>query len=578
MKKLRLALAQMNPTVGDLRGNADRIISYIGEARQKGADLVAFPELALTGYPPEDLLLKPRFISDSLRELKRIESASKDITVVVGLVDRPEKGSECIYNAAAIISGCRVLDIYHKIILPNYGVFDEHRYFTPGSRCPVYRIGHITLGINICEDIWHSEGPLRLQALAGAGLIVNINASPYSIEKLSARMGVLTERTKGNSVAVAYLNTVGGQDEIVFDGASLVMDSSGNVLARAGQFREDLLLVDLEAGRSEDTLERHRRAALMERGEVEIIDIPSAEPSGRPRPRTGMKRARLLEREAEVYEALKLGVSDYLRKNGFDKGVIIGLSGGIDSALVTAIAVDALGAERVRCVFMPSPYSSVESREDAERLADDLGVRFDVIPIDELMAEYDETLRPLFKGRKRDVTEENLQARIRGNLLMALSNKTGSIVLTTGNKSEMSVGYATLYGDMAGGFAVIKDVPKTMVYALAKWRNSISKRPCVPERIITREPTAELREDQRDSDSLPPYEVLDPILEAYVERNMGFDEMVEQGLADRATVRRVIGMVDRSEYKRRQSPPGIKITSRAFGKDWRVPITNRYKV
>jgi NAD+ synthase (glutamine-hydrolysing) len=577
MKKLRLALAQMNPTVGDLKGNADRIIKYIAEAKKKGAELVAFPELALSGYPPEDLLLKPRFIKDNLRELKRIAARVKGIVAVIGFVDAPGKDASEIYNAAAIISGGRIVDVYHKTILPNYGIFDEHRYFSEGSRCPVYRIGETTLGINICEDIWHPEGPLRLQAMAGAELIVNINASPYSIGKPSKREKVIMDRIKESPVPVAYLNSVGGQDEVVFDGASLIMDRTGKVLERAGKFREELLVSDIKIGRSADDIDRHRRAALMETGEVEFIDISTSVSKAKARPRLGSKRITPMSLEAEVYEALKLGVSDYLRKNGFNRGAIIGLSGGIDSALVAAIAVDALGAENVRCVFMPSPYSSTKSRDDAEALAKNLGVRYDVIAIEELMAKYDEALRPLFKGKKPDVTEENLQARIRGNLLMALSNKTGAIVLTTGNKSEMSVGYATLYGDMAGGFAVIKDVPKTMVYALARWRNRKAKKAVIPRRIITREPTAELREDQRDSDSLPPYEVLDPILAAYIEGNRSLEGMLKLGLGDPKTIRRVIELVDRSEYKRRQSPPGIKITSRAFGRDWRVPITNRYR-
>jgi len=578
MKKLRLALAQINPTVGDLKGNADRIIDYIGKAKKAGAHMVAFPELAITGYPPEDLLLKPRFVRDNLRELKRVSQAAKGIAVIAGFVDQPLKGSKEIYNAAALMAGGKVIDVYHKILLPNYGVFDEHRYFMQGDRCPVYRLGGLNFGINICEDIWHKDGPLRLQARAGAELIVNINASPYSMGKLTRRTSMLRERTVDSSVTVAYLNTVGGQDEIVFDGASIIVDEAGRTVARAGQFREELLVADLRPGRSADPLDRHRQAALVERGEVEFIDVPSAASGKKTRSKLGSKKSTPLSPEAEVYEALKLGAGDYLRKNGFDKGVVIGLSGGIDSALVAAIAVDALGAKNVRCVFMPSCYSSDESREDAQELAKNLEVRYEAIAIDELMAEYDEALRPLFKGKKRDVTEENLQARIRGNLLMALSNKTGAIVLTTGNKSEMSVGYATLYGDMAGGFAVIKDVPKTMVYALARWRNRTDKKEVIPKRIITREPTAELREDQRDIDSLPPYEVLDPILEAYIEKNRGFDEMLEMGLGDRAMVRRIMEMVDRSEYKRRQSPPGIKITSRAFGKDWRVPITNRYRV
>ncbi|GAB4388795.1 MAG: NAD+ synthase [Thermodesulfovibrionales bacterium] len=578
MKKLRLALAQINSTVGDLEGNAAKIIEGIGQARSFGADLVAFPELAVTGYPPEDLLLKPRFIEDNLKALDRIRRAAQGVVAVVGFVDRASD----IYNAAAVISEKKLVDVYHKMYLPNYGVFDEVRYFQAGGRTPVYRVGEALVGISICEDIWYPEGPARLQALCGAELIININSSPYHMGKPAEREKMLATRASDNDVVVAYVNMVGGQDELVFDGASLVVDERGRTIARGRQFVEDLLVldVDLEAvfmRRLHDP--KRRQQALAARGEsVDMVEVPLAgkaprKAAGRKKPprRPGPGAMEPLE---EIYSALVLGLSDYVRKNGF-KGGLIGLSGGVDSALVAAIAADALGRENTRCLFMPSPYTSRESGEDAAALARNLGVKLMEIPIKDIFDSYLEALKGVFKGLKPGVAEENIQARIRGNLLMALSNKFGWLVITTGNKSEMSVGYATLYGDMAGGLAAIKDVAKTLVYDLARWRNRKAGRPLIPERVITREPTAELRPGQKDTDTLPPYEELDPILRAYIERDRSFDEIVAMG-ADPGKALKVIAMVDRSEYKRRQSPPGIKITPRAFGRDRRFPITNRY--
>ncbi|GAB4488499.1 MAG: NAD+ synthase [Thermodesulfovibrionales bacterium] len=558
---MRVALAQMNPTVGDLRGNAGRIRSFVKRAQARHADIVVFPELALTGYPPEDLLLKPRFIADSVSELQRICSWIHGIAAVVGFVEQ-RRGE--LYNAAAVISGGRIADVYHKVLLPNYGVFDEHRYFRPGSRFPVYRMNGISFGINICEDIWHRNGPAAVQAAAGASLIININASPYEIGKLERREMILQERARENGVSIAYLNMVGGQDELVFDGGSMVCGEDGKLLARGRQFREELLVVDLSCPK--------KKPALQKRGAVSI-DLPAVRHASSPL--SAPKVCRPKVRAEEVYRALELGTADYVRKNGF-RSVVIGLSGGVDSSLVAAIAADALGREGVRGVFMPSRYTSEESRQDALRLAANLGITVSEIPISEVLDGYLEALTGHFAGTKPDITEENLQARIRGNLLMALSNKFGWLVLTTGNKSEMSVGYATLYGDMAGGFAVIKDVPKTLVYELCRWRNACAGRPLIPERVLWKAPTAELRPGQKDTDSLPPYDELDPILRAYVEDEMSFADIAAGGY-DPETVKRVVAMVDRSEYKRRQAPPGVKITSRAFGRDWRFPITNRYR-
>jgi NAD+ synthase (glutamine-hydrolysing) len=567
MRTLRVAMAQMNPTVGDLAGNRDAIIEYIGRARRLGADLIAFPELAVTGYPPEDLLLKPQFIKDNLRTLGEIRRAVKGITAIVGFVDR----QDFLYNAAAVMYNGQTSYVYHKILLPNYGVFDECRYFRPGCRYPLLTVGGVQIGLNICEDIWFSEGPTRSQALAGAELIININASPYHKSKGRERRRMLTERAKRNKVVISYTNTVGGQDELVFDGQSMVIGPEGGLLAMARQFEEQMLTVDL-AFPGAPTLQPAARRDFASIDSVVISELPRPKRKPLPRAATVAQPLALCE---EVYRALVLGTRDYLGKNGF-RTAVVGLSGGIDSSLVAAVAVEALGHNNVVGVFMPSQYSSKESREDAFQLADNLGIRFIELPIQDTFDAFLRTLRCVFAKTHQDVTEENLQARVRGNLLMALSNKFGWLVLTTGNKSEMSAGYATLYGDMAGGYAVIKDLPKTMVYDVCRCINRIEGRPVIPKRVLAKAPTAELRPNQKDSDSLPEYDILDPILKAYVEDDREFREILGMGF-ERKTVERVIRLVDRSEYKRRQAPPGVKITPRGLGKDRRFPITNRYK-
>jgi NAD+ synthase (glutamine-hydrolysing) len=574
MKTLRLALAQINFTVGDIEGNTGKIIEYIHKAEESEADIVAFPELSITGYPPEDLLLKPHFIDENLEALERIRASVNEIVAVVGFVDKRSD----IFNAAAIICEREIKHIYHKMFLPNYGVFDEMRYFQAGEDFSIYDIGGALVGVNICEDIWYPDGPARVQALAGAEVIININASPFHIGKPLQRKNMLSTRAVDSSVVIAYLNMVGGQDELVFDGHSLVYNEVGNLILSGKQFQEELLITDIDLDavfmkRIHDPRRRHDLFTL-DRDMVRTITVHER-PVHRKKPTIKPSAPEPLDELEEVYSALILGTRDYVGKNGF-REVVVGLSGGIDSALVATIAVDALGRERVRGLFMPSPYTSRESREDTEELVRNLGIECSEIPIDNVFKAYLDTLSREFRGLEENVAEENLQARIRGNLLMAMSNKFGWLVLTTGNKSEMSVGYATLYGDMAGGFAIIKDVPKTMVYKLAEWRNRRGDSPVIPERVLWKEPSAELKEDQKDSDTLPPYEVLDPILKAYVEDDMSFDEIISMG-CDVECAQKVIGMIDRSEYKRRQSPPGIKITKRAFGRDRRFPITNRYR-
>lgn len=574
MRTLRLALAQINSTVGDLAGNVQKISEAIERAKEKRADLIAFPELAISGYPPEDLLLKPQFIEENLRALQKVAKRCKGLTAIVGFVDREED----IYNAAAVIHDGAVRLVYHKCHLPNYGVFDENRYFQAGKEAPVFTLNGMTLGVNICEDIWYPEGPTFAQALGGgAEVIININASPYHAGKGLFREEMIATRARDNAAIIAYVNLVGGQDELVFDGGSFVVNESGEVLSRAKQFRESLMMIDL----SVDSVFRarlhdpRRRTEKRERvfPEVQKIVLGHTERKGKLKPLLPSLEDRL-SRLDEMYSALTFGLADYVHKNGFKKGVI-GLSGGIDSALTAAIAVDALGKENVIGVFMPSRYTSQESKEEAEMLARNLGIRLITLPIESPFESYLSLLSHEFRNFPADITEENLQSRIRGNLMMALSNKFGWLVLTTGNKSELSVGYATLYGDMAGGFGVIKDVWKTLVYELATERNKKGK-PVIPERTFTRPPTAELRPDQTDQDSLPPYEVLDPILKAYVEEDKSYDEIVAMGF-DPAVIAKVIALVDLSEFKRRQAPPGIKLTPRALGKDRRMPITNRYR-
>ncbi len=572
MRTLRISMAQINPTVGDLAGNRDKIIDYINRAKKLGSDVVAFTELAVTGYPPEDLLLKPQFVKDNLRTLKEIAKATRGITAIVGFVD----SNEHLYDAAAIMSNGKLLHVYHKILLPNYGVFDEYRYFKPGKRYPIITVKGVNLGINVCEDIWYADGPARTQALAGAEIIVAINASPYHKGKGKERMRMLALRAKENNVTIVYTNTVGGQDELVFDGHSMIIGPKGKLLAAGKQFGEELISYDIKVPgpprrgadlTSDLLLDEHKDS-------IDSIVI-SDKPARTRKPLPGTRIVKPYSMPEEVYHALVLGTRDYVQKTGF-KAAVIGLSGGIDSSLVAAVACAAVGKENVTGVYMPSPYSSNESCEDAAELARRLGIKMLTIPIHQTFNAYLNTMRGVFAHTKQDVTEENIQARIRGNILMALSNKFGWLVLTTGNNSEMSVGYATLYGDMAGGFAVIKDVPKTMVYDVSKYVNRLAGKTVIPKRVLTKAPTAELRPNQKDSDSLPPYPVLDPILKAYVEDVKELHAIVKMGF-DRKTVERVIKLVDSSEYKRRQAPPGVKITPRSLGKDRRFPITNRYK-
>ncbi len=575
MRTLRVALAQIDTTVGDLAGNTAKIVDWIGRARDLGADIVALPELAVTGYPPEDLVLRRSFIEDNLAALDEVVRATKGITAIVGFVD----ANDDIYNAAAVISDGQLVYRYHKQFLPNYGVFDEDRYFQRGYESPVFVIAGVDVGINICEDIWYTDGPTREQAHAGADVIININASPYHRAKGSFREGMISTRANDNAVVACYINAVGGQDELVFDGHSVIFDETGHLVARAAQFREELLVHDIDVEgvmqtRLHDPRHRKERLAVHRAGTAKKIAV-SERPYGSDKPAIATRVAPVLDPVAEVWEALVIGLRDYIGKTGFET-VLIGLSGGVDSSLVAAIAVDALGADHVVGVSMPSRFSSEGSKTDAHALAERLGIRCMTIPIEGAFAASLEMLAGAFADTQFGVAEENLQARIRGNILMSLSNKFGWLVLTTGNKSEMATGYSTLYGDMAGGFAVIKDVPKTLVYDLARHRNAMNGVDVIPQSVIEKPPSAELRPDQLDTDSLPPYDVLDPILQAYVEDDRSIAEIVAAGY-DEALVQRVVRMVDRNEYKRRQAPPGIKITPRAFGRDRRLPIANRYR-
>jgi NAD+ synthase (glutamine-hydrolysing) len=570
---LRLALAQIDARVGDIDGNVKMIRERTDAAREAGAELVLFPELALTGYPPEDLLLKEHFLRRAREALEALAAETHDIVALVGFPERTED----VYNACAVLADGEIAAIYRKTQLPNYGVFDEERYFQSGGGGAVIDLGDARIGLTICEDIWSPGPPESDEALAGASLIVNLSASPYHRNKGVEREQMIVQRARDNLCAVAFCNLVGGQDELVFDGHSLVVDHEGEVLARGPQFAEGLVVanVDLQAAvtaRLRDT----RLRPPVRRALPEVRHLGRLERPQRPAiHQLGGEVVALLEPEAEVYAALVLGTRDYVEKNGFEH-VVLGLSGGIDSTLVALVAVDALGAERVTCVTMPSRYSSEGTRGDAEKLAGNLGVELLEIPIGPAMESYDELLAQAFEGRDPDITEENLQARIRGNLLMALSNKFGWLVLTTGNKSENSVGYSTLYGDSAGGFAVIQDVPKTLVYRLVAFRGERDPQNPVPESVVTRPPSAELREGQQDIDSLPDYDTLDRILEAYIEEDADREQLEMMGLPSEA-VERVLSLVDRAEYKRRQAPPGIKITTRAFGRDRRMPITNLYR-
>ncbi|HWF75112.1 MAG TPA: NAD+ synthase [Solirubrobacteraceae bacterium] len=568
---LKLALCQMNPTVGDITGNETKILAGIDGALDAGVQVVLCPELAITGYPPEDLLLKEHFLLDARDALERV---AEKVHGIVALVGFPERADD-VYNACAVLADGSVQGIYRKMLLPNYGVFDEQRYFQTGTQGSLLEIGDVTVGLTICEDIWEPGPPASDEALAGATVLVNISASPYHAGKGLERERMLIQRARDNASAVVFCALVGGQDELVFDGHSLVIDHEGTVVARGSQFKEELIVatIDPEGPRGVRLRDpRHRPAVRRARPHVAAIG-PLELPAGGEHGSVGGAVAAVLEPCEEIYAALLLGLHDYVEKNGFGR-VVLGLSGGIDSALVACIAVDALGPERVCTVIMPSPFSSSQTQDDARRLAANLGVEKLEFSIEPPMGAYEDTLADTFRGRPQGITQENLQARIRGNLLMALSNEFGWLVLTTGNKSEMSVGYTTLYGDAAGGFAVIKDVSKTRVYKLARHRN-LSSPPPIPASIIDRAPSAELRHDQRDEDSLPPYSVLDPILDGYIENDLGREQLILRGF-DPADVERVIALVDRAEYKRRQAPPGIKISVKAFGRDRRVPITNRY--
>src|SRR5215204_554823 len=567
---MRVALAQINTTVGDIWGNVGKMADALQRAVDEGADLVAYPELTIPGYPPEDLLMRPSFIEENRRALGEFAGqVPEDVVAAVGFVDLDAD----LYNTCAVLSGGEILHRYHKHYLPNYGVFDENRYFREGSGAPIVDVGGALIGVSVCEDIWYPGGPPREQALGGASVLLNISASPYHRRKGAFREKMVGVRASDYGCYVVFCNLTGGQDELVFDGHSVVFDPEGALVARAGQFREDLLIVDLYPDHS--LMQRlHDPRPRKENTEhaPEIVKVPRFEPAVTDpvEPRTEPS----LSEEGEVFEALVLGLRDYFRKNGFSRAVL-GLSGGIDSSLAAAGAVEALGNQNLTGVLMPSRYTSEVSNSDAAALAKNLGIDTQNIPIGPAFDAYREMMKDAFKGLPEDVTEENLQSRIRGNILMALSNKFGWIVLSTGNKSEMSVGYSTLYGDSAGGFAVIKDVPKNLVYRVARHFNERKDREIIPDSVLSKEPTAELREDQRDTDSLPPYDVLDPILEAYIEEDRGVAEIVASGF-DEEDVRRIVQLVDRAEYKRRQAPTGIKVTGRAFGRDRRMPITNRY--
>jgi NAD+ synthase (glutamine-hydrolysing) len=566
---VRVGLCQLNPMVGDLDGNVERIIGALDDAERSGCDLAVFPELAITGYPPEDLLLKPGFVRDNLEALEKVAARTSRCAAVVGFVD----AGRDLFNAAAVCAGGSVIGRYHKRLLPNYAVFDEQRYFASGTEpLSLFLIGGARVGVSICEDAWSPTGPIADQAAGGAELVCNLNASPYFAGRGAERERMLATRAEDASCALVYVNQVGGQDELVFDGGSMVFDADGDLVARIGQFTEAVVAVDV------DVRPVFRKRLLDPRGRDTAPALPVVEVSSEPAadgPRIAPHREQPLERVHEVYEALVLGTRDYVRKNRF-QDVVIGLSGGIDSSLVTAIAVDALGPEHVHGVSMPSCFSSEHSKTDASALAENLGVDYRVIPIEPAHGAFLDMLAPSFAGREPELTEENIQSRIRGVTLMALSNKLGWMVLTTGNKSEMAVGYSTLYGDTAGGFAVIKDVPKTLVYELCRLVNERAGRPVIPDSVLTKPPSAELRPDQRDDQSLPPYEVLDPVLQAYVEDDYTAAELLEAGF-DPAVVQRVVRLVDLAEYKRRQTPPGVRVTPKAFGKDRRVPITNGYR-
>lgn len=573
MSRLRIGLGQINATVGDFEGNTTKIVSVLRAARESGTDVVAFPELAVCGYPPEDLLLRPGFIADCRRAIDRITSETAGLTAIVGF---PEREVD-LHNAAAVLHDGAWAGTYRKQRLPNYGVFDEVRYFKPGERESLFHVSDAWLGVSICEDLWLPGGPIGAMGQSGVDLVININASPFHAGKWKERHQLLHTRTSDHGIFIAYVNLVGGQDELVFDGGSCVFGPEGELLAEAQSFEEDLLLCDLEI----DETFRARMHGPRQRGlspnapaSVQHVQLETL-PREDDRPALPARPEVFHDGVADIYGALLLGTRDYVRKNEFSR-VVLGLSGGVDSSLVAAVAVDALGPDNVTGVTMPSRFSSEGSRTDATQLAEALGIELLTLPIEQAHAAFLEILGPVFADKPPGVTEENVQARVRGTLLMALSNKFGWLVLSTGNKSELATGYATMYGDMAGGFAVIKDVPKTLVFDLCRWRNGQPTGPVIPESVLTKPPSAELRPDQKDTDSLPAYDVLDPILEMYVEEDRSIDEIIAAG-HDEALARRVARLVDDSEYKRRQAAPGVKITHRAFGRDRRVPITNVWR-
>lgn len=538
MKSVRIAIGQINTTVGDLKGNSARILSCIKEAASKAADLVVFPELSVTGYPPEDLLLKPYFIRENIKYLNKISREVGDIVAVIGFVDRKEGNA---YNSAAVIHNKKITYVYHKRHLPNYGVFDEKRYFKPGESNKVIKKKHFSFGLNICEDIWVKDSPAEKNIFSKRDFLINISASPYHIGKIKERRRIIGAKARKYGIPVVYCNLVGGQDELVFDGRSALFGKNGLVSAEARPFEEDLLIFNLSVGKGAKNIKQ---------------DI------------------RRISKEEEIYSALVLGVKDYVRKNNFNKAAL-GLSGGIDSALVACIAKDALGRGNVLAIIMPSRYSSAGTQKDAGAIAMNLGLKFRRISIDNIFNSYLAALNLHFKGVEPNIAEENIQARIRGNILMAFSNKFGYLVLNTGNKSETSAGYCTLYGDMAGGFSVIKDVPKRLVYELSRYRNKKEGEDIIPESVFKRAPTAELKPNQKDQDILPPYDLLDRVIDLYVEKNKGFGDIIKE-VGHKDLVKRALSMIDSSEYKRRQAPPGVKITPMAFGKDRRMPITNKF--
>jgi len=568
---VRIALAQVNPTVGDLEGNSRLVVDWIAKAREAGADIVCFPELVVTGYPPEDLVLKASFVRDNLAQLEWIARATNDISAVVGFVDQDGD----IFNAAAFLHGGKIEAVFHKVFLPNYGVFDEKRYFEPGHRCPIIELDGVRIGLSVCEDCWFPSGPMAWEAHHGAQLLININGSPYHYGKRQPREEMVGGRAADYGAFVAWVNTVGGQDELVFDGNSVVFDPHGRLISHAASFVEELLVCDIDAvtpvHRPVENLRRESEAA--ERLELDVAELTlTSQAREAPKPPIEPRLAEPLEGAAEIYAAVVLATRDYMRKQGFRK-VVIGMSGGIDSALTAAIACDALGAQNVIGVRMASRHTSEESLEDAAATAENLGMQLMDFSIEPPHKGFEEILAPVFAGTQPGVAEENIQPRIRSTILHALSNKFGYIVLSTGNKSELATGYGTLYGDIAGGYAVLKDITKTTVYELCRYRNTLG--PAIPGRVMTKPPSAELKPGQKDTDSLPPYDELDPILIGYIEDDLSPEELVAAGHKPE-TVSRVIQLVDRSEYKRRQAPPGVKITERAFGRDRRMPIVNRY--